>query len=243
MKLKNNNIKIEMDQFLINSIKYKGKEILNITKKWTKKSPILFPAIGLNKEYKIKDNIYKVPKHGFWNDIDFKMNTSQNGITLSGAIKHPSYPFYIEADQYIIINKNKISYITTFTGKDIPIQFGYHPAFNYDLGGLKIKEKNVNVIYKDLTIGKIHINVNKVLDLPWDKVDTFIFELNELKIENEKYNILVRTNMKYIAVWTNGDKFICLEPWSNLPALVTPDDNSNLSSKSFNMDIIIEEKE
>ena len=243
MKISNKFIKIEMNQSLVDSIEYKGKEILNTTKKWTKKSPILFPAIGPNKEFKIKEDVYKIPKHGFWNDIEFDITSSSNGIILSGNEENASYPFYIEADQYILLDKNKITYTTTFTGQPIPMQFGYHPAFNYDLGGLKIKQEKINIINSDMTNSIMDIDINNISELPWDKVDTFIFKTNELVLENKEYNVIVKTNMDYIALWTNGDKYICIEPWSNLPALIIPDDNLLLNDSSFIMEIIIEEKD
>lgn len=237
------NIKLKMKGSLLDSIKWGDIEILNTTKNWIKKSPICFPAISLNKEYRVGDKTYQIPKHGFWNDIDFDVKESEEGVVLNGKVEHATYPFLIEAEQYILKGEDKVTYTSTFTGKDIPVQFGYHPAFNYDKGGLKINSKAI-CVFKDMTtVEERDINITNLSELPWDVVDTFIFELSELTLENEKYDLTVKSNMKYMAVWTNGDKYICLEPWSNLPATVTPNDNSKIDGSSYVMDIILKEKD
>lgn len=241
MKINNGTIKLEMNGSLIDSIEYKGIEIINTTKNWTKKSPVLFPALASGKVFKIGEHKFPIPRHGYWNDINFNKTTSLNGIVLSGSVEHKTYPFNIDVDQYILLDKNKVSVTTTFTGPQVPMQFGYHPAFDYDKGGLKIKQDKVNVVYKDLTHGFENIDVNNISELDWENVDTFIFETKSLTLENNDYNLTVETNMKYIAVWTSGDKFICFEPWSNLPASVTEDDNVILDGQPFIMDITIKE--
>lgn len=235
-----NEIKIGLNGSLLDTMKYGDVEILNTTKKWSKKSPVLFPAIGLAKEFTIGDKTYKIKRHGFWNDIDFDIKEHDEGFVLSGKIEHETYPFPVEVDQYILVNKNKVSYTTTFTGPEIPMQFGYHPAFNYDKGGLKIKGRAI-CIMNDLTRKDMDVDITNLSELPWEDVDTFIFETSELTLENNDYNVVVKTNMKYMGVWTNGDKYLCLEPWSNLPALADKDDNMMLDGAPLTMDIIIEE--
>lgn len=235
------NINLKLKGSLLDSIKYGETEILNTTSNWIKKSPILFPAIGLDKTLSVKGQDYKIAKHGFWNDIEFDIKEHDEGFVLSGKVEHPTYPFAFEVDQYILVNRNKVSYTTAFTGPEVPMQFGYHPAFNYDKGGLKINSKAI-CINKDFSKSELDINITNLSELPWNKVDTFIFELQELTLENEKYDLTVKTNMKYIAVWTNGDKFICLEPWSNLPTHAKKDDNMLLDGSPLTMDIIIKER-
>lgn len=236
------NINLKLKGSLLDSIKYGEIEILNSTNGWTKKSPVLFPAIGMDKTLTYKEKEYRIAKHGFWNDINFDIKEHDEGFVLSGKVEHSSYPFLFEVDQYILVKNNTVSYTTTFTGPEVPMQFGYHPAFNYDKGGLRIKSKSI-CINKNLTRSELDIDIKNISELPWDKVDTFIFELQELTLENEKYDLTVKTNMKYIAIWTNGDKFICLEPWSNLPTHAKKDDNMVLDGSPLTMDIIIKERE
>ena len=241
MEIKNKEITLIAKGSLIDSIKYKGTEILNTTKNWTKKSPIIFPGIASGKSFTVNDKVYEIPRHGFWNDINFKIEKQISGITMTAKVEHPSYPFNIEIDHYIHLNKNKVILTTAFTGPKIPIQFGYHPAFNYDKGDINIKQNNVHVVYKDMTSGFENVDINNLSELPWDKVDTFIFETKSIELINEKYSIEVSTNMKYIAVWTNGDKFICFEPWSNLPATIEKDDNEIMGLTPYIMEIEIKE--
>lgn len=242
MKINNKSIILKMVNNEISSINFKGIEILNTTKKWSKKFPILFPAIGMNKIFNIENNLLPIQKHGFWKELKFKKENIGGGIVMSTKIDRKDYPFEVEIDQYIYLNNNKINVSTTLTGQPIPYQFGYHPAFNYDLGNIKYKGKafvqNLNG-----SSGIIDLDITNISQLDWDNVDTFIVESNELTIINNNYSIKISTNLKYMGIWTNGDKYICIEPWSNLPATINKNDNSLLDGNPMDMSIeIIERK-
>lgn len=236
------NLKIALKGSCLDSIIYKGKEVLNTTSIWSKKSPILFPAISKDKSFTVNDVVYPIPRHGYWNDIDFDIKQHDEGFVLNGKVEHKSYPFNFEIEQYVLSKGNKVTLMTNVTGPNVPVQFGYHPAFMWDTGEMHFKGKAI-LANKDGSTGEIDVDFNNFEDLPWDTVDTFIFETNELKLINKEYSVLVNTNMKYIALWYIGDKFVCIEPWSNLPAVITPDDNNTDDDRSFVMDIIIESKE
>ena len=239
MKIKNKNIELEVKNNLINSIVYKEKEILNTTKQWTKKFPILYPAIGRDKTFNIKNKEYSLQKHGFWNELKFDIKTYNNSIILESKIKNrKDYPFEETIKQVITIDKNIISLKTKIEGDKVPMHFGYHPAFNIDKADIKLKSEAI-VLNKDFTYKKITIDVNNIYELPWQKIDTFIFKQKEMILKNKHYSIKVSTNMEYIAIWTNGDKYVCLEPWSNLPATIDNKDNSFVDGKSYDMDIEI----
>ena len=241
MIIKNSNIELKVGDSTIESIKFNNEEILNVTKNWTKKFPVLFPAIGEEKSFFIKKKEYPIKKHGFWNEIDFTKRKIMNVISLSGKIDRDDFPGYFEIDQYIILTDNNIKIMTTFTGNETKMQFGYHPAFNYDLGQLKYKGKAI-AIDKNNNRVNLDIDVNNINELDWKNIDTFILETQEIELVNNNYSIKATTDMKYIALWTNGDKFICIEPYSNLPGLIEKNDNIILDGNPLTMDIKIKKR-
>ena len=241
MIIKNKNIVVEVEEKGINSIKYKNQEILNTTKKWAKKFPILFPAIGQKKSFFIKDKEFPIMKHGFWNEINFDKRKIINTISLTGNINRKDFPGYIEIDHYVILNDNKIDVSTMFTGTEVDMQFGYHPAFNYDLGQLKYKGKAIAIDLNDKRVD-MELDINNINELDWKNIDTFIMEIQEMELVNKNYSIKISTNMKYMALWTNGDKFICIEPYSNLPGLIEKNDNIILDGEPLTMAIEIKER-
>ena len=241
MIIKNKNIVVEVGEKLIDSIKFKDQEILNTTKKWVKKFPVLFPAIGQKKSFLIGDKEYPIKRHGFWNEIDFVKRKIINTISLSGSIDRKDYPGYIEIDQYVTLNDNKIDITTMFTGSETKMQFGYHPAFNYDLGQLAYKGKAIAIDVNNKRID-MNLDINNIEELDWENIDTFILETQDIELINKKYSINISTNMKYIALWTNGDKYICIEPYSNLPGLIVKDDNIILDGNPLNMTIELKER-
>ena len=236
--IKNKNISVSIENNLIISIMFNGTEILNTTKKWAKKFPILFPAIGLNKSFEVFEKKYNIAKHGFWNDLIFAVETTGTKIILTSDANHETYPFDFKIKQIISIDDNKIKISTTIDG-ETPYQFGYHPAFNYDNGTLKIDSISVN-INKDFTIEKDNLSTTNISDLNWEKVDTFITEQKTFELINNKYTLLFSSNMPYTAIWTNGDKYVCIEPWSGLPSLAKPDDDI-IKKETFNLEIELKE--
>lgn len=235
--IKNKDVKVSMSNNLIDSITMNNIEILNTTKTWTKKFPILFPAIASGKKFDVNNKIYEIQRHGFWNDIDFKVEIEESKLTLIGNGKHPQYPFNIPIKQTIEIVDNSVEIETYVENNDLPIQFGYHPALNFDSGNLKIKEDKVLSVLKNGGTSYFDIDVNNLLDLNWNEVDSFILKQNSFIIENDNYNLKVESNMTYKTLWRNEDKFICIEPWSNLPASVIENDNDANKNNKYKMKI------
>lgn len=218
MKINNKLIEIDFNGKTIDSIKFKNEETLNQTKQWVKKFPMMFPAIGLNNTFKYKKKDWPIQKHGFWNEIDFDVIQNSNSIVLNGKVDRDDYPAYVEVEQYIMLNNNVIDILTKVTGEPAPMQIGYHPAFKVDKGDMKIKGK-AHVITADFKDKVEEIDVDNINDLPWEGNDTFIFEQSEFTLHNDNYDLKVSTNMKYIALWTIDTKYICIEPYSDLPGV------------------------
>ncbi|NQZ66142.1 MAG: hypothetical protein HRT99_02940 [Mycoplasmatales bacterium] len=240
MEIKNNLIKLKLAKNEIDSIKYKDNEILNTTQRWQKKFPILFPAIGLWKAFEVNESKYPIRKHGFWKKLELNKSLHENRIELKGVSNESEYPFKINIFQSITIDKNWIEVSTKLSGKEVPFQFGYHPAFNYDLGNFKLKTKAYTIKH-DLTTDQVNLDINHISELDWQNVDTFIINNQELVLENKEYNLKITTNLPYIGIWTNGDKYLCIEPWSNLPA-VFKEDNSIINNQEMKMKIEIIER-
>ncbi len=239
--INNELIKLEVVGNEIQSIKYKDAEILNTTRVWKKKFPVLFPAIGLKKTHIVNGKKYPIRKHGFWKELDLNKSKCGNQIVMRGFSQEKEYPFKINVFQSILLKENLIKISTKFSGEKVPYQFGYHPAFNYDLGKINFKGK-AWAIKHDFSTEIVNLNIGKISELNWKNVDTFIIEEKEIIIENDNYILKITTNLPYIGIWTNRDSYICIEPWSNLPALVK-EDNSIIDDKKLKMQIEIIERE
>lgn len=228
MKISNKKIDITLKNNLIDSIKFNGKETLNESKKWQKKFPILFPALGLGNVFKYKGKEWPMPKHGFWNEIPFDVSGGENMIILNGKVDRDDYPAYVEVEQYISIKENVVNLLTKVTGEPAPMQIGYHPGFKVDKGDLKVNANSLT-INQDGTWFKEKINVNSVKELDFSKVESYILDVNELVLENEKYDLKITTNMKYLVLWTvDIDEYICIEPYSDIPGIIKGEESNHV---------------
>lgn len=162
------------------------------------------------------------------------------------------YPFdFSVIAHYELCGKEiKFSFTITNRGKaSMPYMFGWHPGFNLPTGdGLDINDYKLELGVKELTWhplqngpfvnpnsesypipdGAYHFNEEEIY-----KNDTMIFTRhnNELtmRADNHPYELSFSwsENMPYLCIWKdefNAAKFICLEPWSAVPADgVTPE--------------------
>lgn len=246
MTIQDGKLKLTLEGNEISSIDFNGTEVLNTTKKWSKKFPVLFPAIGPNKSYVINDVNYSIPRHGFWKELDFGIEKKKNELRLVKEVQaRKDYPFIFLAEQKIKVQKrltkgiesHKVVVSTTFEAKKaFPMQFGYHPAFNYDSGEIEMQGETIT-LNKDGSSSKGYQIVRNIKDMDWENVDTFIIKTKEAILHNRKYSLKVKTNMKYLALWTNGDKYICIEPYSNIPALIKPNDNIKMDGKPLKISL------
>ena len=174
--------------------------------------------------------------------IIFKL--SQNELTLS------EYPFNFElyAEYKVLGNALEAKFTVKNTDEKIlPYMFGWHPGFmldgNGEIANFKLDfEGKTNLVWHSLQNGPF-VNPNGV-DYPINecyalceeeiyKNDTMIFvgtgDKTKLSSPDTKYvvDFAWSENLPYFCIWKddNSDaRFICLEPWSNVPADgVTPE--------------------
>jgi len=109
-------------------------------KYWSRHAPILFPIVGrvFNDEYKVGDNTYHLPQHGFARDREFRLiNFTDTEATFvlqsdDDTLKVYPYKFELIVKHSLQEKRLKTQYIVRNTdNKDIYFQIGGHPAFNY----------------------------------------------------------------------------------------------------------------
>ncbi len=176
------------------------------------------------------------------------ISASDNSITLelsSNDETRALYPFEFKLTARYELDGDKLDFHATIenTGMHIlPYMFGWHPAFT--LGGSReigsfyvtLPEKKsltwhklqhecfVDPFYTSYPIksGKYYLNEDEIY-----KNDTMIFSSvpHTVKLAGgaQKHSVTLSysDNLPYLAIWkspTANARFICLEPWSNIPA-------------------------
>lgn len=111
---------------------------------WPKHAPILFPAIGRsnNDEYKLGNQKYSMPQHGFVGDQEFKVvEQTETEVTLgltANAVTKVLYPFNFELQvTFALQNKGlALSFLViNHSTETLPFSLGSHPAFNVPVAG------------------------------------------------------------------------------------------------------------
>jgi len=206
---------------------------------WGKHSPILFPIVGTLKDnsYTFKNNDYKLSRHGFARDNDFKVIESSKNHVIFSLIAFEdtlkNYPFEFELKVIYMLEENSltITYDVTNTSSEImPFSIGGHPAF-----ALPGKFEDYSLLFEKQEVLTSHELEN---DLVSDKTKTFelkekqlplnyiIFENDALIFKNmqsksieilEKQKPILRfsfEDFQNFGIWTKiNAPFICLEPW------------------------------
>ena len=107
---------------------------------WGRHAPMLFPIVGKvwNGEYRVGDEIYSLPQHGFARDHDFKLLCQdKESVTLclesdDQSLKVYPYRFRIEATYRLEDNTLVVEWRIKNPGSETMFfQIGAHPGFNY----------------------------------------------------------------------------------------------------------------
>jgi galactose mutarotase-like enzyme len=237
---------------LIAEIKHSGAELCSLKNNsgvefiwegdsnfWGKHSPILFPIVGTlkNNSYSINKQEYKLPRHGFARDMEFKLiEKKDNRATFSLKSSEETlkiYPFDFELIIiYILEKKNlKIKFEVVNRSKtQMPFSIGAHPAFalagNFENYFLEFDQKEPLEYYlleNDLvsnTTKKLEIK-DKIIALNYDLFanDALVFKSIKSKslviLNNSKPIIKIKfEDFPNLGIWTkNNAPFICIEPW------------------------------
>lgn len=141
--LKNEQLQIEVSEHgaeLQSILDAEGKEYLwqGDPKYWGRRSPILFPIVcGLWDDcYRLDGYEYKMARHGFARDLDFKLiNKTDTKVTFAledSPETHRCYPYHFMLSITYRLDGNKIHVIWHVHNTDkneIHFQIGGHPAF------------------------------------------------------------------------------------------------------------------
>ena len=213
---------------------------------WFKHSPLLFPICGSTTDpYTYRGKEYHMDKHGFISKLEFELVSAKESELVLFAKDNDEtiaqYPFSFEfTARYSLDGKRLVSEYTikNTSGETMPYMFGLHPAFN--LHGDAPKEEFYVDFGGELTASQNDIVGGTIMQIPRDR----FIENGELHITNEIYDldtiILSRVpnrvslmspygkvldmswseNLPKLCVWKWADdaaRFICIEPWSNIP--------------------------
>ncbi len=216
---------------------------------WNRSAPLLFPCVGtiLNKQTLFDDQPFPLTKHGFIRDVDFTLvSKNENKIVLkfeSNDYTLSLYPFTFEFIVTYELVDNKVKsfvQIKNTSNKDMPFNFGLHPAFkaplkedeNFEDYELVIHSSKEAPVYKvDVTNGTINLNeIVRTIDfkkpLPLNhhdyQFDALVFDhidfdtvtlQNKTKTHGVKFTF---DDFPMLGIWTpypTKATFICIEPW------------------------------
>lgn len=214
---------------------------------WDKQSPLLFPFIGRlkNQEYYYQGQTYKMGKHGFAKNYDFRV-TEQKANTVvfeltSEDVVEESFPFEFKLQVLYSLEDNKVRVgFRVDAGKsELYFNIGGHPAFyipvdsqgNFDEYRLKIEcghslerllldgpylSTQVPVAFPEQDFQLQHeLFVDDALIFPTEGATV-------LTLYSPKNARIIRFSYEkfpYVGIWTmtNQAPFICIEPWDGLP--------------------------
>lgn len=220
---------------------------------WNKTSPILFPIVGKlkNDSYSIKGRTYKLPRHGFARNFEFKVeHQTENSVVFvleSNAETLQQFPFEFELKLEYRLTENdlEINYLVSNKSNEVmPFSIGAHPAFainngfeNYSLV-FNHSEKMISHQLKneqfDGSVREIEAKNGKInLDYSLFEKDALVFKelrSNEITLQHNNEFVLKMSfeGFPYLGIWTKPNApFLCIEPWCGLA------DNANHNSDIF----------
>lgn len=208
---------------------------------WNKQDPFLFPNIGKSyQNWNVNNNSVSLPKHGIFINTDkvFEKKSKFN-YTYVNKAKNSIFEHNFTCSKQYKLESNKLKISAKIQNDEIvsmPYQVGFHLAIRIDSNAKIYFEKNsyqINLV--DLNSGQVTdevktISLGKKWNIDYDifkKYDSLIFnnkQINSLIIENKTYYLKFDflNNFNALCLWTNSNhsdenKFLCCEPWSNLP--------------------------
>lgn len=211
---------------------------------WGKHSPVLFPIVGAlkNDEYIYNDKTYKLSRHGFARDLEFKatqISLTEAVFTLTQSDETlKNYPFYfdLQIKYQLIDGKLSLTYQVINTGKDeLLFSLGAHPAFAIP-NTLNTQYEDYYLAFNDddkLSFWKLEdgllTNENETIKLGGHKLklkhslfydDALVFKTlqsNCLSLLNTKNDFGLHfhfDDFPFFGIWSAKDApFVCLEPW------------------------------
>jgi len=225
-------------------------------KVWGGVAPVLFPICGGLKDNKFTVNgkEYELVKHGFAKLMDFSVESATDGavtfLLTETEETLKSYPWNFEFRVTYILKDSslKIEYDVKNTSNTVMYTaVGGHEGYACDEG-----IEDYDIIFEKEETLKAHPVIGTVIARECETVllesktlplyDKY-FDVDALVFSDIKSRFLTLRNRKtgekgsvefngfdYLLIWTKpGAKYICIEPWTCLPAFV--DDNYAIEEK------------
>lgn len=214
---------------------------------WGKSSPVLFPIVGTLKNgiYIYDEKEYKLPRHGFARDYNFKVeevSASQLIFFLESSKETIEvYPFLFRLEIIYTLKDNSLQVeykVENLSDADnIYYSLGAHPAFNVgrkadDFSDYSLLFNKDSVLEANrlnnglLTMDKNTITLsNQKLQFNYKLFEKDALVLLDMKsdkvtlLDSDDNNIFTFEfeNFPYFGLWTVKDSgFICLEPWAGV---------------------------
>lgn len=253
--IKNESLKITADTkgAELVSVAFRGKERLwqNETGEWGGHSPVLFPVCG-HFGLTTGGKAYPMKAHGFARKAKFTM-TKQTGDGITFTLKADAqtlacYPYdFIFNVTYKLDGNKLIASYEVVNPAEAPLYFacGAHDSFateSADMSEYRIdfekEERLVHQFHDDdgYLTGETHdYGAGKSFVLPQEFMqggNTLIFKnVNSRKVEfckkdGTKLAALTFEGFSNLLLWREGNaKFLCIEPWTNLPDLAGAQDS------------------
>lgn len=212
---------------------------------WNRHSPILFPLVcGLWKDtYRVNGKEYKLSRHGFARDTDFKLIAKGDEQVIFALQDSPEtlkvYPYHFNLAISYKLDGNKIHvvwHVENTDDKIIYFQIGGHPAFLVP-GNKKGEPLKGTLRLDNPAPMRLYGNVEGCLAKGYHKVETdnglfhftedsfaddaIIFDHSQIKHveildEAGKPHVTLDFKTPALGIWSPAGKhapFVCVEPW------------------------------
>ncbi len=240
MKIENSHLKVEITSqgAELQSLYHKMSEREYLwqgdAKFWKRRAPLLFPFVGClsNGSYIYEGQTYSMTPHGFARDSLFTeslINENEVEYELeSSALTRSNYPFDFSLKVNYRLEDNCLIHqmrVANPGDKDLPFSIGYHPAFNFPIGGEIHFETFMDqcfyledgLLQNKPSISPIDQKVLTTNDFTFQR-DALIFKHHEnqkITLKGEGHDLIVHLNgAPSLGLWAKpGAPYICIEPW------------------------------
>ncbi len=205
---------------------------------WKYQTPFLFPKIGsLNpNQYHVGENQYKLENHGFFRTSELSVEKHEdNSITFYLTDNEETlskYPYQFEIKLIYTLENKSLHIKFEIKNKDkkvMPFELGYHPAFNINryldtkvVFPTQFVERYSYLNKPELRVRRRTRNVIHIAQRFFDRRGTLIYKgiKTPYVLVTPNYKLQFEsTDFDYLAIWSNNEEFVCVEPWTHLPDL------------------------
>jgi len=212
---------------------------------WTGHAPLLFPIVGaLNGVYRLDGQEYSLPKHGFARRRSFELVEHAPDCArfrlVDDAETRAAYPFAFALDIAYALDGATLSIEATASNRDdrdMPVSFGFHPAFAWPLpfGGTKeshcirfekdepapLRQIEGDLISPEPRPTPVEGNMFGLRDdlftadaLIWDQIQSRSLRYGA---DEGPWLEIAFPDTSMLGIWTKpGARYVCIEPWHGI---------------------------